>query len=57
MGRIAKNFRREELVISTKLLMGDGNDGKNDTGLSWKHLVEGTKNSLRRRDMEYFDIL
>lgn len=57
MGRIAKNFRREELVISTKLLMGDGNDGKNDTGLSWKHLVEGTKNSLRRLDMEYVDIL
>ena len=57
MGRIAKNFRREELVISTKLLMGDGNDGANDTGLSWKHLVEGAKNSLRRLDMDYVDVL
>ncbi len=57
MGRIAKNFRREELVISTKLLLGDGNEKENDTGLSWKHLVEGTKNSLRRLDMEYVDVL
>ncbi len=57
MGRIAKNFRREELVISTKILLGDGNQKANDTGLSWKHLVEGTKNSLRRLDMEYVDIL
>lgn len=57
MGRIAKSFRREELVISTKLFYGDGENGVNGQGLSWKHLVEGIKNSLRRLDMEYVDIL
>lgn len=57
MGRIAKSFRREELVISTKLFFGDGENNVNGQGLSWKHLVEGVKNSLRRLDMEYIDIL
>jgi len=55
MGKCVKDFRREDLVISTKIFWG-GN-GPNDTGLSRKHLIEGTKNSLRRLDLEYVDLL
>ncbi len=55
MGDALRQFRREELVIATKIFWG-GN-GPNDTGLSWKHLVEGTRNSLRRLKLTYVDIL
>ena len=55
MGQALKDFRREELVISTKIFWGG--DSPNERGLSWKHLVEGTKNSLKRLDLEYVDLL
>ena len=55
MGDALRQFRREELVIATKIFWG-GN-GPNDTGLSWKHLVEGTRSSLRRLKVNYVDIL
>lgn len=55
MGKAAKEFRREDLVISTKIFWG-GN-GPNDTGLSRKHLIEGTKGSLRRLHMDHIDLL
>jgi voltage-dependent potassium channel beta subunit len=55
MGEILKDFRREDLVVSTKIFWG-GN-GPNDTGLSRKHLIEGTKNSLRRMQLDYVDLL
>ncbi len=55
MGKVIKDFRREDLVISTKIFWG-GN-GPNDTGLSRKHLIEGTKNSLRRLQLTYVDLL
>lgn len=55
MGKAIKEFQREELVISTKLFWG-GN-GPNDTGLSRKHLLEGTKNSLKRLQLDYVDLL
>ncbi len=55
MGTILKEFHREELVISTKIFWG-GN-GPNDTGLSRKHLLEGTKNSLQRLQLDYVDLL
>lgn len=55
MGKVLKEFRREDLVISTKIFWG-GN-GPNDTGLSRKHLIEGTKNSLRRLQLDYIDLL
>lgn len=55
MGKALKEFRREDVVISTKIFWG-GN-GPNDTGLSRKHLLEGTKNSLRRLQLEYVDLL
>ncbi len=55
MGKVVKEFRREDLVISTKIFWG-GN-GPNDTGLSRKHLLEGTHNSLRRLQLDYVDLL
>ena len=55
MGKVLKEFRREDLVISTKIFWG-GN-GPNDTGLSRKHLIEGTKNSLKRLQLDYVDLL
>lgn len=55
MGKALKEFRREDLVISTKIFWG-GN-GPNDTGLSRKHLLEGTKNSLQRLQLDYVDLL
>jgi len=55
MGEALKDFRRENLVISTKIFWG-GN-GPNDEGLSWKHLMEGTKNSLKRLQLDYVDLL
>lgn len=55
MGKALKEFRREDLVISTKIFWG-GN-GPNDTGLSRKHLIEGTKNSLKRLQLDYVDLL
>ena len=55
MGKALSEFHREELVVSTKIFWG-GN-GPNDTGLSRKHLIEGTKNSLRRLQLDYVDLL
>lgn len=55
MGKAIKEFHREDLVISTKIFWG-GN-GPNDTGLSRKHLLEGTTNSLRRLQLDYVDLL
>lgn len=55
MGKAIKEFRRDDLVISTKIFWG-GN-GPNDTGLSRKHLIEGTKNSLKRLQLDYVDLL
>lgn len=55
MGEALKDYRRSNLVISTKIFWGGR--GVNDTGLSWKHLVEGTKQSLKRMNLEYVDLL
>jgi aryl-alcohol dehydrogenase-like predicted oxidoreductase len=57
MGRAFKELKlpREELVISTKLFkIGSG---VNDMFLSRKHIIEGTKNSLRRLQVDYVDVL
>lgn len=55
MGEALRDYRRDELVISTKIFWGGR--GPNLTGLSWKHLVEGVKNSLRRLQQNYVDLL
>lgn len=55
MGEVIKYFRRESLVITTKLYWGGSET--NDVGLSRKHLLEGMKNSLRRLQLEYVDLV
>lgn len=55
LGEAFKVYRREDLVVSTKIFWGG--KGPNDLGLSWKHLIEGTKNSLRRLQLDYVDML
>jgi len=58
MGRVIKELglRRTDLIISTKIFWGP-RSGPNDSGLSRKHIIEGTKECLARLQMDYVDIL
>ncbi len=57
MGNVLKRmgWRRESYIVSTKIFWGG--DGPNDTGLSYKHIVEGANNALRRLQLEYVDLI
>lgn len=57
MGNIKKKagWKRSNLVISTKIFWGGS--GPNDSGLSRKHIIEGTAASLRRLQMDYVDLI
>lgn len=57
MGEVIKKagWKRSDLVISTKIFWGG--DGPNDSGLSYKHIVEGTNASLKRLQMDYVDLI
>jgi voltage-dependent potassium channel beta subunit len=57
MGNVLKKvgWRREELVISTKIFWGG--KAPNQTGLSHKHIIEGVNNALRRLQMDYVDLV
>jgi voltage-dependent potassium channel beta subunit len=55
MGKAIADLPREQLVISTKIFWGG--KGPNDVGLSRKHLIEGTKRSLKRLQLDYVDLL
>ncbi|MBI5507636.1 MAG: aldo/keto reductase [Deltaproteobacteria bacterium] len=57
MGRVIKDagWKRSDLVISTKIYWGGR--GPNDTGLSRKHLFEGTHAALKRLQLDYVDLL
>jgi voltage-dependent potassium channel beta subunit len=59
MGKAIKNnnFKREDLVISTKIFVGTGGWGPNAKGLSKKHLIEGLNASLRRLNLDYVDLV
>ncbi|GMF27094.1 unnamed protein product [Phytophthora lilii] len=54
-------WSREDLVITTKIYFGTngfgGESGPNEQGLSRKHIVEGTKASLKRLDQDYVDVI
>ncbi|ETK83704.1 hypothetical protein L915_11186 [Phytophthora nicotianae] len=55
-------WSREDLVLSTKIFFGtkhgtDQKAGPNEQGLSRKHIVEGTKASLKRLGLEYVDTI
>lgn len=57
MGNVIKKagWKRSDLVISTKIFWGG--HGPNDTGLSRKHIIEGTHAALKRLQMEYVDLI
>jgi voltage-dependent potassium channel beta subunit len=57
LGRLIRKFgwKRSDLVVSTKIFWGG--PGPNDTGLSRKHIVEGTAASLERLQMDYVDLI
>jgi aryl-alcohol dehydrogenase-like predicted oxidoreductase len=58
LGDALKGERRESLEIFTKVYWPVGPDpkGKNDNGLSRKHILEGIDGSLRRLQMDYVDL-
>jgi len=49
-------WRRSDIVVTTKLFWG-GKNGKNEKGLSRKHLMEGINTSLGNLQLDYVDIL
>ncbi|SEF45127.1 Predicted oxidoreductase [Thermomonospora echinospora] len=55
MGRALKGQRREGLEIFTKVYWPTG-PGKNDRGLSRKHIMESIEGSLRRLQTDYVDL-
>ena len=58
LGEALQGERRESLEIFTKVYWPTGPDpkGKNDTGLSRKHIVESINGSLRRLQTDYVDL-
>lgn len=57
MGNVIKKagWKRTDLVISTKIFWAG--DGPNDSGLSRKHILEGTDAALARLQMDYVDLI
>ena len=55
LGRALKGERREGLEIFTKVFWPTG-PGRNDRGLSRKHILESIDNSLSRLQTEYVDL-
>ena len=55
MGKIIKDLKRSDLVISSKVFWPMGS-GTNDRGLSRKHIMESVHNSLRRLGTDYLDL-
>ncbi|AXI99823.1 voltage-dependent potassium channel beta subunit [Cyclonatronum proteinivorum] len=57
MGQVLRKagWKRSDLVISTKIFWGG--EGPNDTGLSFKHIKEGTEAALKRMQLDYVDLL
>lgn len=56
LGEALKGERRESLEIFTKVYWPTGPKGKNDTGLSRKHIMESINGSLRRLQTDYVDL-
>ncbi|KAH9486136.1 Putative voltage-gated potassium channel subunit beta [Psilocybe cubensis] len=57
-GRVIRELglRRTDLVITTKIFWGPRH-GPNDQGLSRKHIIEGTQESLARLGLDYVDVI
>lgn len=56
LGQALKGERRESLEIFTKVYWPTGPGGKNDTGLSRKHVMESIDGSLKRLQTDYVDL-
>jgi aryl-alcohol dehydrogenase-like predicted oxidoreductase len=56
LGDALKGERRESLEILTKVYWPTGPKGKNDTGLSRKHILESINGSLKRLQTDYVDV-
>ena len=56
LGEALSGERRESLEIFTKVYWPVGPKGKNDAGLSRKHITEAIDNSLRRLQTDYVDV-
>src|SRR6185312_14580068 len=56
LGEALKGERRESLEIFTKVYWPTGPGGKNDTGLSRKHIMESIHGSLQRLQTDYVDL-
>ena len=56
LGEALKGQRRESLEIFTKVYWPTGPRGKNDTGLSRKHIMESINGSLQRLQTDYVDL-
>ena len=60
MGKVLKEmgWRRETYLVSTKIFWGSvERPGPNEAGLSYKHIVEGVNQALRRLQLEYVDFV
>lgn len=57
MGKALKElgWARKDYLVSTKIFWGG--EGPNDQGLSYKHIIEGVNNSLKRLQLDYVDLL
>jgi aryl-alcohol dehydrogenase-like predicted oxidoreductase len=56
LGEALKGERRESLEIFTKVFWPTGPGGKNDAGLSRKHIMESINGSLSRLQTDYVDL-
>lgn len=56
LGKALRHERRESLEILTKVYWPTGPGGKNDHGLSRKHIFESIDGSLRRLRTDYVDV-
>ena len=56
LGEALKGERRESLEIFTKVYWPTGPGGKNDSGLSRKHIMESINGSLTRLQTDYVDL-
>ncbi len=56
LGEALKGERRESLEIFTKVYWPTGPRGKNDVGLSRKHILEAIDGSLQRLQTDYVDL-
>ncbi len=55
LGRWLKTRRREDHIVATKV-WGPTGSGRNDRGLSRKHILEAVEASLRRLGTDYIDL-